>query len=209
MATLDYEIAGLFHVTGPYRSTPSCPIKLDYDFNPSSGVPFYSLSDSNCSKVASYNMPFFLAKPGPRYEAVTMAAHEGRPGHHTQVRSASIKLKPRPNDRNSSTQYIATLLTQYLQALAKRSQHFDATYRNIVGRNMLRAFGHRVATRCGMLRVKIKQCACPGATLLHEPGQTTTTSCNIHKCWVKNLPFSNLSPQHPTCRKTSQCAASW
>lgn len=85
MATLDYETAGLFHVTGPYKSTPSCPIKLDYDFNPSSGVPFYSPSDSNCSKVASYNMPFFLAKPGPRYESVTLAAHEGRPGHHTQV----------------------------------------------------------------------------------------------------------------------------
>ena len=142
MATLDYEIAGLFHVTGPYRSTPSCPIKLDYDFNPSSGVPFYSLSDSNCSKVASYNMPFFLAKPGPRYEAVTMAAHEGRPGHHTQVRSASIKLKPRPNDRNSSTQYIATLLTQYLQSLTKRSQHLDATHRNIVRCNMLRTFSY-------------------------------------------------------------------
>ena len=31
------------------------------------------------------------------------------------------------------------------EAPAKRSQHANATYRNIVGRNMLRAFGHRVA----------------------------------------------------------------
>ena len=101
------------------------------------------------------------------------------------------------NDHNSTTQHIATLLTQYLQALAKRSQHFDATYRNIVGRNMLRAFGHRVATRCGMLRVKIKQCACPGATLLHEPGQTTTTSCNIHKCCMKNMTSFKFEPTIP------------
>ena len=65
-----------------------------------------------------------------------------------------LKAYAWPNDRNSATQHIPTLLAQYLQALVKRSQHFDATYRNIVGRNMLRAFGHRVATRCGMLRVE-------------------------------------------------------
>ena len=47
------------------------------------------------------------------------------------------------------------------------------------------------------------KCACLGATLVHEPGQTTTTSCNIHKCW----PFSNLSQQHPTCRNMSQHVA--
>ena len=40
-----------------------------------------------------------------------------------------------------------------LQAPAKRSQHANATYRNIVGRNMLRAFGHRVAMCCDMLGV--------------------------------------------------------
>ena len=87
LATLDYETAGLFHFTGPYHSTPNCPIKLEPDFNPSSGVPFYMESDDECSKVASYNMPFFLQRPGPRYESITLAAHEARPGHHTQVRS--------------------------------------------------------------------------------------------------------------------------
>ena len=35
--------------------------------------------------------------------------------------------------------------------LAKRSQHANATCRNIVGRNMLRAFGHSVATCCDVL----------------------------------------------------------
>ena len=42
----------------------------------------------------------------------------------------------------------------HCQALAKRSQHENATYRNIVGRNMLRAFGHRVAT-CWVLLAQI------------------------------------------------------
>ena len=36
---------------------------------------------------------------------------------------------------------------------AKRSQHFNPTYRNIVGCNMLRAFGRLVATCCDMLGV--------------------------------------------------------
>ena len=87
LATIDYETAALFHFTGPYQSTPGCPIKLELDFNPSSGVPFYEESDAKCSKVATYNMPFFLARPGPKYESVSLAAHEARPGHHTQVKS--------------------------------------------------------------------------------------------------------------------------
>ena len=37
---------------------------------------------------------------------------------------------------------------------AKRSQHLNATNRNIVGRNILRAFGHRVATCCDRSRVE-------------------------------------------------------
>ena len=39
------------------------------------------------------------------------------------------------------------------KAPAKRSQHANTTYRNIVGRNMLRAFAHRVAMCCDMLGV--------------------------------------------------------
>ena len=43
--------------------------------------------------------------------------------------------------------------TTTLKAPAKRSQHANATYRNIVGRNMLRAFGQCVAMCCDMLGV--------------------------------------------------------
>jgi len=39
------------------------------------------------------------------------------------------------------------------KAPAKRSQRFNATSRNIVGRNMLRAFGNTVEKRCDMLGV--------------------------------------------------------
>ena len=63
-------------------------------------------------------------------------------------------FKPRPNNRNISTQHIATLLAQHLQAPAKRSEHFSITYRNIVGRKMLNAFGHPVATGCDMLGIE-------------------------------------------------------
>ena len=41
----------------------------------------------------------------------------------------------------------------YAKAPAKRSQHANATYCSIVGRNMLGAFGHRVAMCCDMLGV--------------------------------------------------------
>jgi len=64
-----------------------------------------------------------------------------RPG----MRTSSI-FNTRPNDRNISTQHMPALLAHHLHATAKRSQHLNATYPNIVGSNMLRASDHRVAT---------------------------------------------------------------
>ena len=112
-------------------------------------------------------------------------------------------LKPWTNDRNSSTRHIAILLAQYLQAPAKRSQHFDATYRNIVGRNMLRAFDYHVGTCCGMLRVEnrtnahalAQHCCTNLAKRLQLQHHATSTNV-ASKIW----PFSNLSQQHPTRR---------
>ena len=49
---------------------------------------------------------------------------------------------------NGST--FCSLPRTYL-GLAKRSQHFNATSCNIVGRNMLRTLGHPVAICCDML----------------------------------------------------------
>ena len=53
-----------------------------------------------------------------------------------------------------STEHIPTSLAQHLQVPAKRSQHFNATYRDFVGRNMLRAFGHPVAMKCWVLKTE-------------------------------------------------------
>ena len=94
-----------------------------------------------------------------------------------------------PNDYNISAQNIAILSAQHLQAPAKQSHRFSKTYRNIAGCHKLCAIGHPIATRCDMLGIGNRTSAgsCPGATLLHEPGQTTTTSCNIHKCCIKTL----------------------
>ena len=49
--------------------------------------------------------------------------------------------------------FVNTLENCLLKAPAKRSQHVNATYRNIVGRNMLCSFGHHVAMCCDMLGV--------------------------------------------------------
>ena len=48
---------------------------------------------------------------------------------------------------------VAAKGTRCYQAPAKPSQHANATYRNIVGCNMLRAFGQHVATCCEVLGV--------------------------------------------------------
>ena len=108
---------------------------------------------------------------------------------------------------NISVQHITTLLAHHSKAPVKRSQLFNATHDNIVGRNTF-AFGHPVATCCDVLGIeKPNQCACPDTTLLHEPGQTSATSCDIHKWWMKILPVSNLSQQHPRYCNMSQQGA--
>ena len=87
------------------------------------------------------------------------------------------------------------------KAPAKRSQHLNATDRNIVGRNMLHAFGHPVATCWDMLRVENRTSA--GAwtqhccTNLAKRLQHHATSTDV--AW-KTWPFSNLS-QHVTTRR--------
>ena len=50
--------------------------------------------------------------------------------------------------------------------------------------------------KCWVLKVEVARY--PGATLMHEPGQTSSTSSNIHKCFKKKKwPFSNSTQQPP------------
>ena len=79
------------------------------------------------------------------------------PNHNTQYLKWWSKVKPGPNDSNISTQHIPTMLVQHSQAPAKRSQNLNATFRNIVGRNMLHAadaFDHPVTT-CSKLKIDL------------------------------------------------------
>ena len=64
------------------------------------------------------------------------------------------------------------------QAPAKRSQHANSTYRNIVGRNMLRAFGHPVATCCDVLGV-----VGPNLTIFKLEPTTPNMSQHIATGW--------------------------
>ena len=73
------------------------------------------------------------------------------------------------------------------KAPAKRSQHVNATCRNIVGRNMLRVFGHRVAMCCGMLGVvgsglKMVKFEPTTPNTSQQGGQTHATCCAQHCC---------------------------
>ena len=73
------------------------------------------------------------------------------------------------------------------KAPAKRSQHANATYRNIVGRNMLRSFGHLVAICWDVLGLvgsnltsfKLEPTT---ANLSQHGGQTHATCCAQQCC---------------------------
>ena len=61
----------------------------------------------------------------------------------------------------------------FTKAPAKRSPHANTTYCNIVGRNMLRAFGHCIATCCDVLSVV-------GSNLTIFKLEPTTTNMSQH-----------------------------
>lgn len=85
LATLSPKTNHMFHQTGKMRSTPSCPVQLVANFNPGTGSQSYRASGKSCSRPSHYRLPFYLKDMGPRYNAISVAAHEARPGHHTQV----------------------------------------------------------------------------------------------------------------------------
>ena len=85
LGNLEPKTIHMFHFTGKHRSTPTCPVQLVASFNPGTGSQSYSSSDADCTRSSQYRLPFFLKDLGPRYSALSVAAHETRPGHHTQV----------------------------------------------------------------------------------------------------------------------------
>ena len=76
-------------------------------------------------------------------------------------------------------------LVLHSQAPAKRSEHANATCRSIVGRNMLSAFGHRVAMCCDMLGVvgsNLSQQHPTCRNTSQHGGQTHATCCAKQCC---------------------------
>ena len=77
--------------------------------------------------------------------------------------------------------------TDSAEAPAKRSQHVNATYRNIVGRNMLLPFGHLVATCCVLLAhtwpVSNLSQQHPTCCNTSQHGGQTHTTCCAQQCW--------------------------
>jgi len=93
-----------------------------------------------------------------------------------------------------------------LQAPAKRLQHGSTTYRNIVGRNMLRAFGHRVATCCDMLGVVGSNLTIFKLFwgLLLRDHLASSCSCSVpKKDVIILLPYLGLHSNHITKRLKS------
>ena len=85
LGSLEPKTIHMFHFTGKQKSTPNCPVELVASFNPGTGSQSYSSSGEDCTRSSKYRLPFFLKDLGPRYSALSVAAHETRPGHHTQV----------------------------------------------------------------------------------------------------------------------------
>ena len=79
------------------------------------------------------------------------------------------------------------------KAPAKRSQHFNATYRNIVGRNKLRAFGHPVmyCMYCDVLRhvgccwLKFENCQIFHATFVDIAWCCTFLAMFMQQCCAR------------------------
>ncbi|XP_068693508.1 uncharacterized protein [Montipora foliosa] len=85
MSFLEPKTVNMFFFTGKNDTTPSCPVELVPDFNPSSASQSYENSGARCPHNCRYNVPFFLENMGPIFSEWTVNAHEARPGHHTQV----------------------------------------------------------------------------------------------------------------------------
>lgn len=58
---------------------------MAFDYTPANA--FYSYGEGNvkCSSLAKIYIPFFLERPGPKYDELSVMAHETYPGHHLEV----------------------------------------------------------------------------------------------------------------------------
>ena len=126
LSVLAPKTTHMFHFTSDKQTTPNCPVKLVANFNPGTGSQSYSASGKSCPRAGHYRLPFYLKDLGPRYNAISVAAHEARPGHHTQVGVANLTLGQtrfapirrrrfvRPRNRKATAGQIARLVSWHV-----------------------------------------------------------------------------------------------
>ena len=99
----------------------------------------------------------------------------------------TLRGKAPVDQRLDNTIHLLYYLYAVNKAPAKRSQHANPTYRNIVGCNMLRAFGHRVAA-CWVLLAQVwkwsnlSQQHPPWRSTSQHGGQRHATCCAQQCC---------------------------
>ena len=85
LSLLEPKTIDMFHFTGQKRTTPNCPLQVVPNFIPKTGSQSFRGSGYSCNSPCIYRLPFFMDNLGPKYNAYSVAGHEGRPGHHTQI----------------------------------------------------------------------------------------------------------------------------
>ena len=126
----------------------------------------------------------------------------------SSVSHFSCKKKP-PFFRQSVSMAIWWPVSERIKAPAKVSQHFNATYRNIAGCNMLREFGHPVVTCCDMLNVvgsnlKMIKFFMQHLWMLHDVVVVWPGSCNSVARSLGRFSTRNMS-QHVATRWPNAC----
>ncbi|KAJ7372442.1 hypothetical protein OS493_018947 [Desmophyllum pertusum] len=98
---LDPKTIDMFHFSGAKHTTPNCPIEMALDFNPSGGASYWG-GFKHCQRQRPSIMYLSLrTRPGTKYEEWSTNAHEGRPGHHTQVSVGKKRVEQVKNKENS------------------------------------------------------------------------------------------------------------
>lgn len=85
LGILSPKLIPMFYHTGSKITVPNCPLEMTPDFNPSSGAQSFHPSGAGCLEPSYIKIPFFMNNFGPKFADWSVVAHEGWPGHHTQI----------------------------------------------------------------------------------------------------------------------------
>ena len=111
------------------------------------------------------------------------------------------------------SRFVSKIICPVPRAPAKRPHYINTTYRNIVGPafasfgQTITTFEQNISQNCWGQHVarvwppccelKMELVCMLRRNIVGRPGQMTTTSCNIHKCRMKNLTIFKFEPTTP------------